>query len=297
MPAVFPPCCRSSSAKCFLFGHHFLSKRNLDIFLNQLIQFYLNNATNLRHFNYAQYDGVDLQNGDRIATTYLWRHFTLCILKLSRVHIHTGVHVMMCWCCSVDPVPMRMRALPQSMWQEPNVPHNVSPATVYPVLPPLVTREGDDITGSWRTSSFGRIYVHWVINSSILEAVVKAGSLSFVRPCRTWITRYYHRFLIHWLWRRRDVELPFSLSQMLIPCVLMLRFILYVVVYATEQFSRICIQLLKPLNRCPSVCLSALYSPMHRVTRDSDVISSYHIYASCLWGKLCETFVILTSLS
>ena len=40
---------------------------------------------------------------------------------------------------------MRMRALPQSMWQEPNIPHNVSPATVYPVLPPLVTREGDDI--------------------------------------------------------------------------------------------------------------------------------------------------------
>jgi len=26
MPAVFPPCCRSSSAKCFLLGHHFLSK-------------------------------------------------------------------------------------------------------------------------------------------------------------------------------------------------------------------------------------------------------------------------------
>lgn len=42
---------------------------------------------------------------------------------------------------------MRMRALPQSMWQEPNIPHNVSPATVYPVLPPLVTREGDDIAG------------------------------------------------------------------------------------------------------------------------------------------------------
>jgi len=26
VPAVFPPCCRSSSVKCFLFGHHFLSK-------------------------------------------------------------------------------------------------------------------------------------------------------------------------------------------------------------------------------------------------------------------------------
>lgn len=51
-------------------------------------------------------------------------------------------------CCCAEPVPMRMRALPQSMWQEPNIPHNVSPATVYPVLPPLVTREGDDITGA-----------------------------------------------------------------------------------------------------------------------------------------------------
>jgi len=48
----------------------------------------------------------------------------------------------------VEPVPMRMRALPQSIWQEPNIPHNVSPATVYPVLPPLITREGDDITGT-----------------------------------------------------------------------------------------------------------------------------------------------------
>jgi len=26
MPAVFLPCCSSSCAMCFLFGHHFLSK-------------------------------------------------------------------------------------------------------------------------------------------------------------------------------------------------------------------------------------------------------------------------------
>ena len=26
LPVVFPPCCRSSSAKCFLLGHHFLCK-------------------------------------------------------------------------------------------------------------------------------------------------------------------------------------------------------------------------------------------------------------------------------
>ena len=38
---------------------------------------------------------------------------------------------------------MRLRALPQSFWQQPNVPQNVSPATAYPVLPPLMNREGD----------------------------------------------------------------------------------------------------------------------------------------------------------
>lgn len=45
-----------------------------------------------------------------------------------------------------DPLPMRMRALPQSFWQQPNRPHNVSPATIYAVLPPLVTRDGEDVT-------------------------------------------------------------------------------------------------------------------------------------------------------
>ena len=54
---------------------------------------------------------------------------------------------------------MRMRALPQSIWQEPNVPHNVSPATVYPVLPPLVTREGDDITGKLSSGTLGTMEI------------------------------------------------------------------------------------------------------------------------------------------
>jgi len=47
MPAVFPPSCRSGSAKCFLLGHHFSAYT--DIFLNQLIQFYSNNTINLHH--------------------------------------------------------------------------------------------------------------------------------------------------------------------------------------------------------------------------------------------------------
>jgi len=39
-----------SSAKCLLVWHHFLSYIT-DVFLNQLIQFYSNNAINLHHFN------------------------------------------------------------------------------------------------------------------------------------------------------------------------------------------------------------------------------------------------------
>ncbi|XP_013416853.1 uncharacterized protein LOC106178273 [Lingula anatina] len=42
-----------------------------------------------------------------------------------------------------DPLPMRMRALPQSFFQQPNVPHNVSPGAAYPVLPPLMNRDSD----------------------------------------------------------------------------------------------------------------------------------------------------------
>jgi len=52
----------------------------MDIFLNRLIEFYSNNATNLHHqLTTCSTTGVAPQNGDRIATTNTWRHFTLCI--------------------------------------------------------------------------------------------------------------------------------------------------------------------------------------------------------------------------
>jgi hypothetical protein len=41
-----------------------------------------------------------------------------------------------------DPLPMKLRALPHSFWVQPNKPANVSPGSVYPVLPPL-TRDND----------------------------------------------------------------------------------------------------------------------------------------------------------
>nr|CAD7428689.1 unnamed protein product [Timema monikensis] len=36
-----------------------------------------------------------------------------------------------------DPLPMRLRALPQSFWQQPNKPTSLSPGAIFPVLPPL----------------------------------------------------------------------------------------------------------------------------------------------------------------
>jgi hypothetical protein len=38
-----------------------------------------------------------------------------------------------------EPLPMRLRALPQSFWQQPNHTNCLSPGAVYPVLPPLAS--------------------------------------------------------------------------------------------------------------------------------------------------------------
>lgn len=43
-----------------------------------------------------------------------------------------------------DPLPMKLRALPQSFWQQPNVPQQVSPATNFRVLPPLCNRDTEE---------------------------------------------------------------------------------------------------------------------------------------------------------
>lgn len=44
---------------------------------------------------------------------------------------------------------MKLRALPNSFWVQPNKPANVSPGSVYPVLPPL-TRDGDSTSADRR---------------------------------------------------------------------------------------------------------------------------------------------------
>ncbi|KAK3105020.1 hypothetical protein FSP39_015310 [Pinctada imbricata] len=46
-----------------------------------------------------------------------------------------------------EPVPMRLRALPQSFWKQPNIPNPVSPANILPSLPPLGSKDtSEDIT-------------------------------------------------------------------------------------------------------------------------------------------------------
>lgn len=45
---------------------------------------------------------------------------------------------------------MRLRALPQSFWKQPNVPNPVSPAPLFPSLPPLGSKDSsEDITGEF----------------------------------------------------------------------------------------------------------------------------------------------------
>ncbi|KAK6177687.1 hypothetical protein SNE40_015740 [Patella caerulea] len=46
-----------------------------------------------------------------------------------------------------EPLPMKLRALPQSFWQQPNIPHQVSPGSIFPILPPLSIKDtGEDVT-------------------------------------------------------------------------------------------------------------------------------------------------------
>lgn len=54
------------------------------------------------------------------------------------------------FCIATEPVPMRLRALPQSFWKQPNVPNPVSPAPLFPSLPPLGSKDSsEDITGEF----------------------------------------------------------------------------------------------------------------------------------------------------
>ena len=47
-----------------------------------------------------------------------------------------------------------MRALPQSFWQQPNIANNLSPALNFSVLPPLVSKDGEEVAGRVKTFIF-----------------------------------------------------------------------------------------------------------------------------------------------
>jgi len=77
MPAVF------RHAKCLSSCHHFRSKvvigPNTDIFLNQLIQCYSNNATNLHHFTLHSTPRCPTTQRSYCDHRLLWRHCHICI--------------------------------------------------------------------------------------------------------------------------------------------------------------------------------------------------------------------------
>ena len=51
---------------------------------------------------------------------------------------------------------MRLRALPQSFWQQPNVTQQVSPATMFPVLPPLCNKDTEEDSAGNQTWAIER---------------------------------------------------------------------------------------------------------------------------------------------
>lgn len=74
---------------------------------------------------------IETKSSSNTTTNYMLKDFQNCDFKtiLSK--------------SKREPLPMRMRALPASFWQQPNQP-NISPGTMY--LPPLFRNEIDNVS-------------------------------------------------------------------------------------------------------------------------------------------------------
>lgn len=78
---------------------------------------------------------------------------------------------------------MRLRALPQSFWKQPNVPNPVSPAPLFPSLPPLGSKDSsEDITGEFLDVKKPFItYYKSLLSSAIISLQVhKSRSMTFL---------------------------------------------------------------------------------------------------------------------
>ena len=83
----------------------------------------------------------------------MYTHTSKYMMCVNASWYHAGDASFMYPGLFTDPLPMRLRALPQSFWQQPNVPHSVSPGASYPTLPPLIIKDSEDepLTGNTNT--------------------------------------------------------------------------------------------------------------------------------------------------
>jgi hypothetical protein len=67
-----------------------------------------------------------------------------------------------------DPLPMKLRALPQSFWQQPNVVNTVPPGSMYTVLPPVSKADQPSIAEITGLNRFEHnTYMYYVLISFI----------------------------------------------------------------------------------------------------------------------------------
>lgn len=78
------------------------------------------------------------------------------------------------FCIATESVPMRLRALPQSFWKQPNVPNPVSPAPLFPSLPPLGSKDSsEDITGEF---SNVKMTIYNLLQTSVIKCKYQLAS-------------------------------------------------------------------------------------------------------------------------
>ncbi|GAB6019269.1 hypothetical protein CHUAL_000869 [Chamberlinius hualienensis] len=81
-----------------------------------------------------------------------------------------------------EPLPMKLRALPQSFWQQPNATIDISPGQIYAKLPPLLSKEVSDDIRSPSSSSI----------EAKSETKAQSSAKSFLRVTDTdWIFQLF----------------------------------------------------------------------------------------------------------
>lgn len=75
--------------------------------------------------------------------------YWICFFMKNGINTQNNTNYFLFYLNVSEPIPMRLRALPQSFWQQPNTVNSASPGSMYSVLPPLCKMEqsNSDLAG------------------------------------------------------------------------------------------------------------------------------------------------------